>query len=95
MSEWNWLPIEQAPKDRPILVVGGERKTELDSVWDCDEPTKVVFDYETRWKVRDTCYYAVWVVRPTHFCELPTPPKNLSADLAQKPTDPEESSVSY
>lgn len=83
---WKWLPIEQAPKDRPILVVGGTMESELDWTCDCVEPTKVCFTpdgyrnpvtdkRDGSWNVQDTCYYCVWVLNPTHFCELPTPPE--------------------
>lgn len=95
MSEWNWLPIEQAPKDRPILVIGGTYKNCKDPDCQCGEAVKVLWDDDCEmWVLTEAVYYLRWVENPTHFCELPTPPKNLSADLAQKPTDPEEPPVS-
>ena len=83
---WEWLPIEQAPKDRPILVIGGKIQSELGDPKDYSSPVKVRFDddsywsadtcrYESRWNVEHTCHYGVWVAGPTHFCELPPLPE--------------------
>lgn len=73
---WNWLPIEQAPKDRPILVIGGTLCFGPDEKWPCKEPVKVILDDTCdQWVLTEMVYHLRWVENPTHFCELPTPPE--------------------
>lgn len=84
-----WQPIEKAPSDKPVLIIGGLLYTDLardpkpvvsatkaflepEGYWSEDEDK-----YIPRWRVCDTCYYAVWVQDPTHFMELPEPSEVL------------------
>jgi hypothetical protein len=83
---WEWLPIEQAPKDREILVCGGVWHCERGGKREVSGPIKVSFDdgsaydykalipWVGQWIVSDSSGDA-WVENPTHFCELPTPPE--------------------
>jgi hypothetical protein len=69
-----WQAIETAPLNVPILVTGGSMQDEL-----TDEPWQygvaVVETYNGKqFSAVHSCYYSVWVAKPTHWMPLPPPP---------------------
>lgn len=69
-----WQPMDTAPKDgRDILIIGGKRHNDLGGAKPVTEATKVYWR-SRRWWVADTCYYGVWVLKPTLWQPLPSPP---------------------
>lgn len=75
-----WRDIESAPKDDRFLVFGGVSNSDLGG-GDPVLVTKVERyqdDYRPeRFNVCDTCYYSVWIEKPTHWQPLPSPPLPL------------------
>jgi len=65
-----WKDISTCPEDKSVLVCGGTLETELHSAEPVTEPIKVQKS-GSRFDVQDTCYYSVWVDKPTHWCDLP------------------------
>lgn len=74
----DWLPIETAPKDVPILIHGGEWFGEIAGVGPERRAGRLrVWLVERRgdnFAVLGTDYYSAWVVGPTHWMPLPAPP---------------------
>jgi len=64
-----WKPIETAPKDKPILVIGGEVSPDVGGDYPLTIP--MVVDWQGYWSLVHSCYYSVDTYNPTHWCELP------------------------
>ena len=69
-----WHPIETAPLDTPILVIGGTTTYEIGKAHPCISPTKASRSIGTYFKIADAKGYESWVESPTHWMPLPKPP---------------------
>lgn len=74
-----WQPIDTAPKNKNILIIGGKIKTQLDEEWDCNYPV-IASGSKGHFLVAHGCYYDTWVYNPTHWMPLPQPPKGQDDD---------------
>ena len=80
----DWQPIETAPKDKPIQVIGGHYVTEGQGRRGCPKdplvlPLTVKFSnssgYEgCEWEHAIRHYYSIGVRKPTHWMPVPAPP---------------------
>lgn len=67
----DWKHISTCPKDRSVLVCGGEIESELYAAEPVTSAVKVIQDRPGKFDVVDTCGYSVWVNNPLHWCDLP------------------------
>ena len=80
MEQASWMPIEAAPKDKPLLLLG---RFWRNTRWNKDE-SSVFFQWTGSWIDRSldksglssgwTEYHGL---QPTHWMPLPQPPKSL------------------
>jgi hypothetical protein len=68
----NWQPIESAPKDRPILLIGGYVYPEIGDKYNLDTPLTAEWQYNKWWAIH-TSAYSVIAHNPTHWCEIELP----------------------
>lgn len=75
-----WQPIETAPKDRSILVVGGTWSSDGGGSGMCDNDYPLTQSVIACWQRDGWCmgngdaYNEEWWATPTHWMPLPPPP---------------------
>lgn len=69
-----WKDISTAPTDRNFLVDGGILGSELENDKIMSEPVIVEPSKNNRYYVAHAVGYAVWVLGPTHWTDIPERP---------------------